>query len=85
MSNENSTAMVGRGEGMGAAWSTIAPLLPASRQRGGQSRDHRTVITGILWTLRTGVPWRCSIPTILADHSKRLSHIRWVSIQSQVT
>jgi transposase len=40
------------------AWRVIAPLLPANRQRGGQWREHRTVINGILWKLRIGAPWR---------------------------
>jgi transposase len=49
----------GRGELTEEAWGVIAPLLPSSRQRrGGQWRDHRTVINGILWKLRTGAPWR---------------------------
>jgi transposase len=39
------------------AWHVIAPLLPASG-RGGQWREHRSVINGILWKLRTGAPWR---------------------------
>jgi transposase len=50
--------MVGRGELTEEAWATIAPLLPPSGRRGGQWRDHRTVINGILWKLRTGAPWR---------------------------
>jgi hypothetical protein len=41
--------MVGRGELTDEAWGVIAPLLPGSGQRGGQWRDHRTVINGILW------------------------------------
>ena len=49
--------MVGRGELTDAAWNVIEPLLP-TQQRGGQWRDHRTVIKGILWKLRTGAPWR---------------------------
>jgi transposase len=40
------------------AWERIAPLLPENGRRGKQRRDHRTVIDGILWKLRTGAPWR---------------------------
>jgi len=50
--------MVGRDELTESAWTTIEPLLPRSSGRGGQWRDHRTVINGILWKLRTGAPWR---------------------------
>jgi transposase len=51
--------MAGRGELIEEAWSTVAPLLPQIEgRRGGQWRDHRTVINGILWKLRTGAPWR---------------------------
>lgn len=50
--------MVGRGELTETAWTRIEPLLPAGRRRGGQWRDHRQVINGILWKIRTGAPWR---------------------------
>jgi transposase len=50
--------LVGRGALTEEAWRVIAPLLPMSGRRGGQWRDHRTVIQGILWKLRTGAPWR---------------------------
>ena len=50
--------MVGRGELTDAAWAVIAPLLPTNGRRGQQWRDHRTIINGILWKLRTGAPWR---------------------------
>ena len=51
--------MVRRGEITDRAWEQIKPLLPPEGgKRGGQWRDHRTVINGILWKLRTGSPWR---------------------------
>ena len=40
-------------------WDRLAPLLPAmTPQRGGRWRDHRQVLNGILFRVRTGVPWR---------------------------
>jgi transposase len=50
--------MVGRGELTDRAWVQIAPLLPMTRRRGKQWADHRRVIHGILWKVRTGAPWR---------------------------
>ena len=50
--------MPGRGELTDRAWGRIAPLLPANGRRGKQWRDHRAVVNGILWKLRTGAPWR---------------------------
>ena len=50
--------MVGRGELTDTTWARIAPLLPSGRRRGKQWADHRRVINGILWKVRTGAPWR---------------------------
>ena len=50
--------MVGRGEITDKAWERMASLLPENGQRGGQWQDHRKVVNGILWKLRTGAPWR---------------------------
>ncbi len=54
--------MVGRGELTDKAWEQIVPLLPENGRRGQQWKDHRTIINGILWKLRTGAPWR-DLPT----------------------
>lgn len=50
--------MPGRGELTDRAWAAIEPLLPPGGRRGGRWSDHRKVIDGILWKLRTGAPWR---------------------------
>lgn len=50
--------MSGRFELTDAEWQLLEPLLPADPARGGRWRDHRTVISGILFRERTGIPWR---------------------------
>jgi len=40
-------------------WERLAPLLPPQKPHTGRpNKDHRTIINGILWLLRTGAPWR---------------------------
>ena len=39
-------------------WARVEPLLPANGSRGGQWKDHRPVVNGMVWRLRTGAPWR---------------------------
>ena len=40
-------------------WARIVPLLPCSDgQRGRPFREHRQVVEGIVFWLRTAVPWR---------------------------
>ena len=42
-----------------AQWERLHPLLPPQKPRTGRpANDHRTVLNGILWVLRTGSPWR---------------------------
>jgi transposase len=49
----------GRFELTDAEYARIAVLLPSmAPQRGGRWRDHRQVLNGILFRVRTGVPWR---------------------------
>ena len=39
-------------------WNLISDLFPGNGKPGKQWRDHRTIINGILWILKTGAPWR---------------------------
>src|SRR5947209_4630798 len=41
-----------------AQWERIEDLLPANGRRGGQWKDHRLMIDGILWALSDGGRWR---------------------------
>ncbi|MEU7019022.1 IS5 family transposase [Streptomyces sp. NPDC046385] len=41
-----------------AEWVRLEPHLPALGRRGGRWIDHRRVINGILFRVRTGIPWR---------------------------
>jgi transposase len=51
--------MVRRHELTDDQWHRLEPLLPPQKPPVGKpNRDHRTVLNGILWRLRTGAPWR---------------------------
>ncbi len=51
--------MTRRHELTDAQWAELAPLLPPAKPRTGKpNHDHRTLVNGILWKLRTGAPWR---------------------------
>jgi transposase len=53
------TATTRRGELTERQWNQLKPLLPPQKPHtGSPSKDHRMVINGILWVLRTGAPWR---------------------------
>ena len=43
-------------------WAQVKPLLaelvPQQPQTGRPNRDHRRILNGILWKLKTGAPWR---------------------------
>jgi Putative transposase of IS4/5 family (DUF4096) len=42
-----------------AAWHLVQPLLPPPQSALGRPRhDHRTVLAGILWVVRSGASWR---------------------------
>jgi transposase len=51
--------MVRRHEITDEQWERLQPLLPAQKARTGRpAADHRRILNGILWVLRTGAPWR---------------------------
>ena len=40
-------------------WDRLEPLLPPQCPATGRpNKNHRTILNGILWILRTGAPWR---------------------------
>jgi transposase len=40
-------------------WARLQPLLPPQKPRTGRpNHDHRPIIDGIRWILRTGAPWQ---------------------------
>ena len=50
---------MGRGDLTDDQWRRLKPLLPPRKPGTGRpGKDHRTVINGILWILRTGSLWR---------------------------
>ena len=69
---------VGRGDLTDGQWQRLEPLLMAHRARTGRpAKDHRTVINGILWVLRTGAPWR-DLPEIYGPWRTAASRFyRW--------
>lgn len=51
-----------------AQWARIEPLMPSSDgQRGRPFRDHRQVVEGIIYRLRTGIAWR-DLPESFGPH-----------------
>lgn len=59
-------------------WEKLYPLLPPTKpKRGRPAQDHRLIINGILWILRTGAPWR-DIPDYYGPWSTVASRFyRW--------
>ena len=52
-----------RGDLTDKEWERLQPLLPPQKPAVGRpAHDHRIIINGILWILRTGAPWR-DLPT----------------------
>ena len=49
-------------------WALIQPLLPPPHKRGRPRADDRQVLNGILYVLRTGIPWN-DLPERYGDDS----------------
>jgi transposase len=48
-----------RGDLTHTQWERLQPLLPPQKPKTGRPAvDHRRILNGILWILRTGAPWR---------------------------
>jgi transposase len=47
-----------RGDLTDSEWLILNPLLPNRGDRGPAIANKRRTVNGILWVLRTGVPWR---------------------------
>jgi transposase len=48
-----------RGDLTNEQWARLAPLLPPQKPKTGRPNgDHRRMVEGMLWILRTGAPWR---------------------------
>lgn len=39
-------------------WRQLQPYLPSNPHRGHAYVEHRRVLNGIIWRLKTGAPWR---------------------------
>ena len=51
--------MGNRGDLTNEQWERIEALLPKVKtKRGRPAQDHRKLLNGIVWVLRTGAPWR---------------------------
>ncbi len=51
--------MVQRFELTDEQWERLRPLLPPQKAHTGRpAQDHRQMVNGILWIIRTGAPWR---------------------------
>lgn len=69
---------IGRGDLTDEQWKKLEPLLPPQKPKTGRpGHNHRQIINGILWILRTGAPWR-DLPDCYGVHSTVSSRFyRW--------
>lgn len=61
----------------GEEWSRLEPLLPAHPRQGHRWADHRTVINGVFFRVRAGLPWR-DLPAVYGNWKTVYNrHRRW--------
>ncbi len=59
-------------------WAVLEPLLPdRTPRRGGRWIDHRPVVDGVIWRVRTGAPWRDLPPAYGRWQTVYDRHRRW--------
>jgi hypothetical protein len=59
-------------------WQQVAPLLPPQKPpRGRPALDHRRLLEGLLWVMRTGAPWREIPPAFGSWHTLYSRYRRW--------
>ncbi len=72
-------------------WTRLEPLLPdRSPRRGGRWADHRLVVNGVFWRVRTGSPWRDLPPcyghwkTVYNRHRRWSTDGTWAEILAEL-
>ena len=59
-------------------WERIEALLPKIKtKRGRPAQEHRKLLNGIVWVLRTGAPWRDPSAELENWHTIYTRHNRW--------
>ncbi|MFE2144213.1 IS5 family transposase [Streptomyces sp. NPDC059456] len=81
---------MGRGDLTNAEWERLESFLPRGGARGGRWSDHRRVINGVLYRVRTGVQWR-DLPerfgpweTVYKRHRRWSADGTWTMLLSRI-
>ncbi|WP_409456761.1 IS5 family transposase [Streptomyces goshikiensis] len=81
---------MGRGDLTNAEWDRLESFLPRGGARGGRWSDHRRVINGVLYRVRTGVQWR-DLPerfgpweTVYKRHRRWSADGTWTMLLSRI-
>ncbi|MEU2469359.1 IS5 family transposase [Streptomyces sp. NPDC012486] len=81
---------MGRGDLTNVEWDRLESFLPPGGARGGRWSDHRRVINGVLYRVRTGVQWR-DLPerfgpweTVYKRHRRWSADGTWAMLLSRI-